>query len=67
MMRIRGLEVEPCDAVIQEKQHGEWVDFCTIKDDDDIGYALKMLDGTHSQFKGEFRIRIGGSCQKFMY
>lgn len=55
-MNYKGIELEPCQAVIQEKQNGEWVDFCTIKDGADCTYAELMVDGKHPTFKGEFRV-----------
>ena len=58
-MNIKGVELESCDAIMEIRDpDGKWVDFCSIKDEDDCHYAEQVLDGTHRQFKGTFRLRI---------
>lgn len=61
-INYKGIKLEPCQAVAQEKQGGVWVDFCTLKDADDCYYAKLMVEGRHPQFKGTFRVmaRING-------
>ena len=44
-MELLGRDVQPCQAVLQvQQEHGDWLDFCSIKDEGDCRQAERMID-----------------------
>jgi hypothetical protein len=44
---------------VMAKDGSGWLDFSTIRDHEDVHYAFQAVEGTHHQFKGDFRIVHG--------
>lgn len=47
--------------VLQVQKGGEWMDFATIRDADDMRYARLAVAGKHPQFSGTYRVTRKGT------
>ena len=64
-MEYKGLELKPCDAIVQVNRDGRWLDFATIKDADDCHQAELIIDGRHHQFAGNYRVVTNWHCRRY--